>query len=91
MAEADPGGCLVSMAEVSTSEVSELSAGVTHLLAADEALNPGWGSSRITLCGEEVRAGDASLTSVTHCPSCECVPRFCPERVQEASQWSAES
>lgn len=91
MAEADPGGHPVSTSEVTTSEVSELPAGVSHLLAADEVLNPGWGNVHVTLCGEDVRAGAAGTTAVGHCPGCECEPRFCPDCVREACQWSTES
>ena len=91
MAQTHPGGCPVNPSELATSEVSKLPVGVSHLLAADEVLNPGWGSIHVTLCGEDVRAGAAGATAVGHCPGCECEPRFCPECVREACQWSAES
>lgn len=91
MADADSGRYPVNTSELTTSEVGELPVGVFHLLSAEEVVSPGWGSRRGTLCGEHVRLRGAGVTSVEHCPGCECVPRFCPECVQEACQWSAES
>lgn len=86
MADADPGGRPVSNSEVDISKVSELPADASHLLAEDDVVSPGWGSIRITLCGELVRVGAAGVTPVEHCPGCKCVPRYCPECVREVCQ-----
>lgn len=90
-AGADPGAPPVSTSEPSTSEVSELPLGVSHLMTVDQLLEPGRPSICITLCGEDVNVGAAGIAPVEHCPSCDCVPRFCPKCVREACQWSTES
>lgn len=84
-------GALVSASALSNPEVSELSADVSHLLATEEVENPGLGGTCVTLCGEIVRVGSASVLSTEHCPSCDCVPLLCPECVRKACEWSAES
>lgn len=91
VADADPGKYPASTSELASSEVNELPAGVYHLMTADQVVDPGWVGTCITLCGEDVCVGTAGATPVDHCPGCKCVPRFCPQCVREASQWSAEA
>lgn len=81
----------MSTVEPTTSEASQREAAVSHLLSTDELLYPSWGGIRITLCGEDVRVGDAGVIPGEHCPGCDCAPRFCPECVREACQWSADA
>ncbi|MGH3777293.1 MAG: hypothetical protein ACRDRR_16455 [Pseudonocardiaceae bacterium] len=65
-------------------EHAPLPAGVSHLLAADDALIPGRWGEHITLCGLQVRRPGANAAEE------ECEVRYCPACVAEASRWSAE-
>ncbi|MGH3838953.1 MAG: hypothetical protein ACRDSF_25145 [Pseudonocardiaceae bacterium] len=57
-----------------------LPAGVSHLLAADDALIPGRWGAHVTLCGLQVRASGAAAED-------ECFPdRYCPECAVEAGR-----
>ena len=67
-----------------------LAAGVSHLLAANDALMPGRWSSHITLCGEEIRTPSAIVDEHECELGCGCV-RYCPECVREAARFSAEA
>lgn len=72
-------------------DATPLPAGVSHLLAADDALIPGRWGVHTTLCGQPIRSPNA--TAVEHeCTdtSCDCV-RYCPDCAREAARWSAES
>ncbi|MGH3566677.1 MAG: hypothetical protein ACRDRH_11720 [Pseudonocardia sp.] len=64
-----------------------LPAGVSHLLVADEALCPGrWGSSHVTVCGEEIPTPGATAADPTVDD-----PKYCPQCVRAAVRWSARS
>jgi hypothetical protein len=69
-----------------------LSAGVSHLLAADDALMPGRWGAHITLCGREVRGpnGNPAEHEWGCDPRFDC-SRYCPECVAEACRFSAAS
>jgi len=72
----------------SATELKGRSAGVSHLLAADEALSPGRWSTHITLCGAELSR--PSTTAVARDEDSEWSPedvRYCPECVREAHRW----
>ncbi|MGH3775765.1 MAG: hypothetical protein ACRDRR_08510 [Pseudonocardiaceae bacterium] len=58
-----------------------LSAGVSHLLAADDALTPGRWGAHITLCGQQVRGPGAGAADHDF--------RYCPACVAEAGRWVA--
>jgi hypothetical protein len=66
-------------------------AGVSHLLAADEALRPGHWGTHIPVCGLEVRAPSAIAVEHECYPSCDCAVRYCSECVREAARWNAGS
>lgn len=68
-----------------------LPAGVSHLLAADDALQPGRWGSHVAVCGPEVRGPNATGTEHTCDPSCDCNVRYCLECVLEAVRWVAEA
>jgi hypothetical protein len=68
-----------------------LPAGVSHLLAANDALIPGRFGAHATLCGLEIRRPNATIREEHECQmSCDCV-RFCPECAKEAARWSADA
>ncbi|MGH3887922.1 MAG: hypothetical protein ACRDSZ_15400 [Pseudonocardiaceae bacterium] len=62
-----------------------LPAGVSHLLAADDALIPGRWGAHITLCGLQVRRPGANVAEAEDNPV-----RYCPACVAEAGRWVAE-
>lgn len=67
-----------------------LPAGVSHLLAANDALIPGRWGAHSTLCGVEVRRPDATAAEHDCDLGCDCV-RYCTECVREAVRFSADS
>ena len=79
----------MSTSEVSTSELSEPPADISHLLTTDEVMYPAWGSRCSTLCGAMVHMGRTGVTP-EHCPGCKCVPRLCAECVEQARQWDVD-
>lgn len=86
MSTAEPSGSAESAAEL-----NERPAGVSHLLAADDALSPGRWGAHITLCGAELRS--PSATAMAHDEDSEWSPegvRCCPECVREAQRWVSE-
>ncbi|MGH3777653.1 MAG: hypothetical protein ACRDRR_18310 [Pseudonocardiaceae bacterium] len=60
-----------------------LPAGVSHLLAADDALIPGRFGVHITLCGLQVRRPGVNAGE-------DGPDRYCPACVAEAGRWVAE-
>ncbi|MGH3889665.1 MAG: hypothetical protein ACRDSZ_24395 [Pseudonocardiaceae bacterium] len=87
MSTAEPRGFADSAAER-----NERPVGVSHLLAADDALSPGRWGAHITLCGVELRP--PSVTAVAQDEDSEWSPegvRYCPECVQEAHRWVSEA
>ncbi|HEY3896306.1 MAG TPA: hypothetical protein VGL88_13180 [Pseudonocardiaceae bacterium] len=66
-----------------------LPAGGVHLLAADEVVGQGYGtSSQVTLCGELVGASELSPWL---CSLDRDEHRYCPACVREAIRWKADS
>lgn len=64
-----------------------LPAGVSHLLAANDALIPGRCGAHPTLCGQQVRR-----PNVEHDDFLDYLCfYYCPECVREATRWSAET
>jgi NAD-dependent dihydropyrimidine dehydrogenase PreA subunit len=75
---------------VNEQPAAPLPAGISHLLAANDALIPDRWGVHITLCGEEVRRpGPAAEEHECHL-CCDCV-RYCPGCVREARRLSAEA
>lgn len=69
-------------------ELNELPARVSHLLAADDVLSPGRWGAHIAVCGAELRF--PSATAVPQDEDSKWSPenvRYCPECVQEAHRW----
>ncbi len=64
--------------------------GVSHLLAADDALIPGRWGVHMTLCGQQVRAPSATAAEDPSATAAEddCYPsfRYCSECVAQAAQ-----
>ena len=74
----------------SAAELSERSAGVSHLLAADDVLSPGRWGAYIAVCGAELRS--PSAIALLEDEDSEGSPenvRYCPECVREAYRWVA--
>ncbi len=65
-------------------ERAALPAGMSHLLAADDALIPGRWGAHITLCGLAVRRPGVNATEDDY------PDRYCPACVAEAGRWVAE-
>ncbi len=87
-----PTGALVSTSALSSPEASGPPVGFfSHLMTADQLVNPGGVSTCVTLCGKDVHVGSVGASPLEHCPGCRCVTRFCAQCVREAGQWSAES
>lgn len=61
--------------------------GVSHLLAADDALIPGRWGVHITLCGQQVRGPNVEHDDPLDLPDF----RYCPQCVAEAARWNAEA
>jgi hypothetical protein len=68
-------------------------AGVSHLLAADDALLPGRWGAHIALCGQEIRGPSGHADEDDCCPEFDCdeVGHYCAACVREAVRFSAEA
>ncbi|MGH3694850.1 MAG: hypothetical protein ACRDRX_12835 [Pseudonocardiaceae bacterium] len=87
MSTTEPSGSADNAAER-----NERPVGVSHLLAADDALSPGRWGAHITLCGAELRP--PSATAMAQDEDSEWSPegvRYCPECVQEARRWVSDA
>ncbi len=80
---------LATASDAEEADLSELPAGVSHLLVADDALAPGhWTGTYVAVCGVLVRRSGFPSSSCS--PECEWeCPLYCSECVREAHRWSA--